>query len=141
MAFFNLKNQSQKERETTVKNVIAIMLADGHIDPEEMRFLGMVCQRVGLPEKELKSILKNPQSIEFTPAKAPQERMQQLIDIIGMMLADGHLDTREMDMCINLATRLGFKASAVTALVQQIVNQAQVSRGAQQVNINVNAFL
>lgn len=141
MGLFNLKSQSQKERETTVKNVIAVMLADGQMDPDEMRFLNAVCQRVGLSEKELKGVLKNPQNIEFTPAKNPNERMQQLIDIIGMMLSDGHIDSREMDICITLATKLGFKPSSVAALVQNIVNQAESSRGAQQVNINVDAFL
>ena len=56
MGFFNFKSQSQKERETAVKNVIAVMLADGKIDPNEMKFLSMVCQRAGVSEKELKNI-------------------------------------------------------------------------------------
>ena len=55
-------SQSQKETETAVKNVIAVMLADGKIDPNEMKFLSMVCQRAGVSEKELKSILQTPRA-------------------------------------------------------------------------------
>jgi tellurite resistance protein len=141
MAIFNLKSQAQKENETTIKNAIAIMLADGQIDPNEMEFLITICQRVGLSEKQLKAILQNPQSIEFTPAKNSNERMQQLIDMVWMMMADGHIDAREMDACITLAAKLGFKASTVGALVQHIVNELDRSRVARQVKVNIDAFL
>lgn len=141
MAIFNLKSQAQKENETTIKNAIAIMLADGQIDPNEMDFLITICQRVGLPEKQLKAILQNPQSIEFTPAKNSNERMQQLIDMVWMMMADGHIDAREMDVCITLAAKLGFKASTVGALVQHIINEIDRSRAARQVRVNIDAFL
>lgn len=141
MGFFSIKSQSQKERETAVKNVIAVMLADGKIDPNEMKFLSMVCQRAGISEKELKNILQKPQSIKFTPAKSPNDRMQQLIDMVWMMLADGQIDQREMDMCITLATHLGFKPSAVGALVQHIISELKRNREKQQVNIDLNSWL
>ena len=141
MGFFNTKSQSQQERETAVKNVIAVMLADGKIDPNEMKFLATVCQRAGLSEKELKNILQKPQSIKFTPAKSPNDRMQQLVDMVWMMLADGQIDQREMDMCITLATHLGFKPSAVGALVQHIISELKKNRAKQQVNIDLNSWL
>ena len=141
MGIFSFKSQSQKERETAVKNVIAVMLADGKIDPNEMQFLSMVCRRVGLSEKELKGILQKPQSIKFTPAKSPNDRMQQLVDMVWMMLADGEIDQREMDMCITLATHLGFKPSAVGALVQHIIAELKKNREKQQVSIDINSWL
>jgi hypothetical protein len=47
--------------------------------------------------------------------------MQQLVDMIRIMLADGQIDQREIDLCITLATRMGFRPSQVTALVQHIM--------------------
>ena len=141
MGIFNIKSRSQKENETTVKNAVAVMLADGQIDPNEMKILVMICQRVGVSEKKLQTIIQNPQSIVFTPAKDPNDRLQQLIDMVAMMMADGDIDPREMDVCITLATRLGFRASAVPALVQHLINQIGQRRGTNQVNVNINAYL
>jgi tellurite resistance protein len=141
MGIFSLKSHTQKEKETTVKNAIAVMLADGHIDPREMNLLSLICRTVGLSERTLQAILQNPQSIEFAPAKNLNDRMQQLIDIVTMMLADGRIDPSEMDVCITLATRLGFRPSSVGALVQHIINEISQNRGARQVNIDVNAYL
>lgn len=141
MGIFSVKSQSQKEKETTVKNAIAVMLADGHVDPNEMKFLAVICQRVGLSEKQLKAILQNPQSIEFAPADNPNERMQQLIEMVWMMMADGQIDPREMDVCMQLAIKLGFKPSAVTGLVRHIINEIERNRGTQRVSVDVGAFM
>jgi uncharacterized membrane protein YebE (DUF533 family) len=106
-----------------------------------MNLLATICKRVGLSESELKAILKNPQSIQFTPAQNPNDRMQQLIDMVFMMMADGDIDPREMDICMQLAMKLGFKPSAVSALVQEIINKIEQSRGTQRVKVNLDAFL
>jgi len=124
-----------------VKNAIAVMLADERIDPNEIQLLSMICQRVGLSEKQLKAILQNPQSIEFTPAKNPNDRMQQLVDMVAMMMIDMEIDPREMEVCIHLASKLGFRPSSVTGLVQHIINELEKSRGTQQVNIDVATYL
>jgi len=141
MSIFSFKSQSQKEKETTVKNAIAVMLADERIDPNEMQLLSIICQRVGLSEKQFKAILQNPQSIEFTPAKNPNDRMQQLVDMVAMMMIDAEIDPREMEICIHLASKLGFRPSSVTGLVQHIINELEKSRGIQQVNVDVAAYL
>ena len=141
MGFFSLKSQSQKEKETTVKNAIAVMLADGKIDPNEMKLLSVICQRVGLSEKQLKAILENPQSIEFTPAKNQNERAQQLIDMVAMMMVDGDIDSREVEILIHLASKLGFRPSSVTELVKHIINELGKNREVNEVNIDVAAYL
>lgn len=141
MGFFNFKSQAQKEKETTVKNAIAVMLADGQIDRNEMQLLGIICRRVGLSEKEFNVILQNPQSIAFTPARSLDDRMQQLIDMVAMMMIDGHIDPREMEICIHLASKLGFRPSSVAGLVHHIINELENNLETQQVSIDVAAYL
>ena len=122
------ESRSVREKKTAVKNVIAVMLADGRIDPSEMKFLAIVCKRVGISERDLKDILDNPQSITFTPADSLDERMKQLLDIVLMMLADGHIDERELDLCISIGRLLGFQPSAITRTVEAVVDQVERSR-------------
>ena len=117
------------------------MLADGKIDPNEQKMLFMMCSKYGINEKQLTEIMKKPQNIKFTAAKEPNARMQQLVDMIWMMLADGQIDQREMDLCITLATQLGFRPSHVTALVQHIIKEIQRNRETQQVNVNIEDWL
>jgi uncharacterized tellurite resistance protein B-like protein len=111
------ESQSTKEKKSTVKNVVAVMLADGKITSEEEAFLAVVCARVGLSPAELKSILDDPKRVSFTPAKDAKERIMQLLDVVFMMMIDGEVDRREMLLCQAIATRLGFSASAVPKVV------------------------
>ena len=141
MGFFNFKNQSQKERESAVKNLIAVMLADSKIEDNEKVHLGRICQRYGITDKQFKEILQKPQDIKFTVPQDPNARMQQLIDIVWMMMIDGHIDQREMDMCIALAVNMGFRPSAVPQLVQHIINEIKKQSQAQKVNVDVNEWL
>ena len=122
------ESQSTKEKKSTVKNVLAVMLADGKITPEEEKFLAAVCVRVGLSPAELKSILDHPESVSFTPAKAPKERIMQLLDVVFMMMIDGEIDQREMRLCQAIATQLGFPASAVPKLVIAIIEGIKKGR-------------
>ena len=141
MGIFNFKSQSQKEKETLAKNLIAVMLSDGQIDQDELKYLGMVCARHGITEKQLQDILKKPQNIKFTPPKDPNNRMQQLVDIVFMMLADGQIDEREMDTCMTLATHLGFRPSAVRDLVQHLIAEAKKNQQTKQVNVNLDDYI
>ena len=122
------ESQSTKEKKSTVKNVIAVMLADGKITSEEEELLAAVCVRVSLSPAELKSILDDPQSVSFTPAKAPKERIMQLLDVVFMMMIDGEIDQREMRLCQAIATQLGFPASAVPKLVMAIIEGIKKGR-------------
>ena len=122
------ESQSTKEKKSTVKNVIAVMLADGKITSEEEELLAAVCVRVSLSPAELKSILDDPQSVSFTPAKAPKERIMQLLDVVFMMMIDGEIDQREMRFCQAIATQLGFPASAVPKLVMAIIEGIKKGR-------------
>lgn len=141
MGFFNFKSQSQKEKESAVKNLIVVMLADGKIDDNEKVHLGRVCNRYGITPKQLEDILKKPQNIKFTVPQNPNDRMQQLIDIVWMMLIDGDIDQREMDVCITMATKMGFRPTAVPQLVQHIVNEIKKQAESQKVNVDVGDWL
>jgi len=116
-----LKTRKSKEIETTVMNLIAVMLADGEVTHEEKVLLSMVCVRVGLSENKLAEILQNPEKVKFTPAKNYEDRMDQLSEVVSMMLVDGNINQVEMDLCIIIALKLGFRPTAVDEIIHDIV--------------------
>ena len=113
-------DQATKEKKAAVMNVLAVMFADGKIDETEKKFLGAVCKRVGLSQEELKELLSDPGNIKFTVPESRKERIFQLLDMVFMMMIDGEIDQREMDVCITLATRMGFRPTAVSTIVEAI---------------------
>jgi len=135
------ESQSTKEKKSTVKNAIAVMLADGKITSEEEEFLAAICVRVGLAPAELKSILDHPEGVSFTPAKDTKERVFQLLDVVFMMMIDGEIDQREMRLCQAIATQLGFPASIVPKLVMAVVEGIKKGRERASVAADIEKFL
>lgn len=123
MALF--EGRAAKERKSALVNVLGVMVADGKIDINEQVFLAKVAVRLGMNEKEFKKVLANPSAVEFTPPKDNKERVYQLLDLITMMLADGQITQREMELCINVASRLGFATATVPTLINGIIQRAK----------------
>jgi len=115
------ESQSTRERKSTVMNAVAVMAADGKITPEEKTLLAVVCTRVGLSPDELKSVLEHPEKVAFTPASDQKGRIMQLLDAVFMMMIDGEIDRREMELCQAIAIKLGFPSSVVPKLVTAII--------------------
>jgi len=136
-----LTGRSTKEKRSAVMNVLKVMSVDGKIEPPEMNFLMAVAKRVGLSEKEMKSILQKPDKVKFVVPKEPSERLAQLMDAVFMMIADGKIDKREMDACMSLATRLEFKPSIVPNLVAHIVHAVKEGRNRDQARRDLSKFV
>ena len=135
------ESQSTKEKKSTVMNVLVVMQADGKITDSEKEILSGVCRRVGLSQKEYNEILDNPKKVKFTPAKDGKERLEQLIDAIYMMMADGEIDKLERDICMSIATKLDFRPSLVDDLVNKIIQKFGLSKEKEVVQVELEAFL
>jgi len=116
-----LEGKEAKKRKSHFKNLVTLSIIDGVIRESEQKLLLAIGLRLKLSKKEIKSVISNPQKIKFTPPKDPGERFSQLFDLIAMMLVDEHIDRREMDFLMTVATNLGFRPTAVQELVSKIV--------------------
>ena len=122
MAWFESRNK--KEQKTAAMNLLAIMGADREAAPTEIAFFQAACRRIGISEKDLAEMRSdaNEGKMNFVVPKEQKDRSQQLIDMIFMMMVDGKIDQREMDMCISIGTMLGFNPSGIRTLVDKIVD-------------------
>jgi len=117
--------KSNAEKMSTVKNVVSVMLADGKITHEEQEYLKTMSVRIGLSKSQLEYILKNIESIEFTPAKTKEERFDQLLNAVIMMMVDGDIDKSELTLCHDLAAKLMFSEDTVEDIVQRCIAVAK----------------
>ena len=135
------RDLSTEEKWSALKNVVAMMVADGKIDDAEKMWLTRVCGRLGLDVGDVQRIFNDPTSISFTTPQNPTEKAYQLIDSVFMMVVDGHIDSREMDLCLKLAGALGFNPGVVPKVVAAIVEAVQQGQNRDQIGEMTNSLL
>ncbi|UYZ59783.1 tellurite resistance TerB family protein [Hymenobacter latericus] len=111
--------QSKKVR-SHIHNLASLARVDGHIDEREMNFLVSVGKKNGLSSSDVRSVVAQAQQHSLTLPDNDSERFDQIFDLVDMMLADGVVDDNEMDFCIDMAEKLGFRKAIVGVLVRKI---------------------
>ncbi|WP_345072792.1 TerB family tellurite resistance protein [Hymenobacter fastidiosus] len=101
-------------------NLVALAKADGHIDEREMSFIMAVGKKNGMRAEDVNSVVANSSSVNLVIPDNDSERFDQIFDLVDMMLADGVVDDMEMDFCIDMAGKLGFRKAIVGVLVRKI---------------------
>ena len=114
------ENPQAKKIKGHLMNLAALAKADGHIDEREMSFIIAVGQKNGLNAKKVKALVSGSKGMSSDLPTTDSERFDQIFDLVDMMLADGVVDETEMDFCIIMAEKLGFRKAIVGVLVRKI---------------------
>lgn len=109
-----------KKLKSHITNLGALAKADGHVDPTEMEFIITIGERHGMKPSDVRHLLSNVGDVKPQLPSNDAERFDQIYDLVEMMLADGIVDENEMEFCINMAARLGFRKAIVGLLVRKI---------------------
>ncbi|GAA4425814.1 hypothetical protein GCM10023188_07160 [Pontibacter saemangeumensis] len=132
------ESEETKRLKSHITNLGALAKIDGHLDPTEMNYIVSIGQKHGMKADEVRHLVANVANIEPQLPANDSERFDQIYDLVEMMLADGIVDENEMDFCINMAARLGFKKTIVGVLVRKIsmgvkdgLSRANIKRDAQ----------
>jgi len=113
----------KQEQKSQFMNAFLVMMADKNIDPREMVLLELIRKRIGLSKEDVKEVIKNPQSVKFTPPKGEKERFAHLVDLVFMMMIDGKIEPSEARIVGDFAVMLGFKKESVPALLKVIADR------------------
>ena len=122
MGIFDFFTSNEKRVQLShLKNLVALMLADGKIEKAELAAIAAVCSREGLTDADLKRCIESPESIDFVPPSDNLQRIQYLKDMVLLMMSDGDIDTKEMLVCKMTAEVLGFKHEVIDAMLLDII--------------------
>lgn len=135
------ESRDSKEKKTLIMNLLAVMFADGKVDDRELEFLRNVAFEIGYSQDDIQAILNNPDNIEFVVSDDPEMRIQQLVDMVLMMMADGEIDAAEMDLCMTIAARMGFNSGIIPQMVEDIAAKMREGRPRDEVDKEVEEFL
>ena len=114
------ENEQVKRIKSHLLNLAALAKADGHIDEREMNFILAVGKKNGIKASEVKELVGGSKGTSNYLPTTDSERFDQIFDLVEMMLADGIVDETEMDFCIIMAEKLGFRKAIVGVLVRKI---------------------
>ncbi|MBY0425995.1 MAG: TerB family tellurite resistance protein, partial [Cytophagales bacterium] len=68
-------------------------------------------------------------------------RFEQIYELVQMMMADGKIHEQEMDFCVDVATKLGFRKAIVGIVVRKIVIGLQESTPKEKIKDEAAVFL
>jgi uncharacterized membrane protein YebE (DUF533 family) len=114
------ENEQAKKIKGHLCNLAALAKADGTIDDREMNFIITVGKKNGMSGPAVRKLVAGQTNCESDIPSNDSERFDQIFDLVDMMLADGIVDETEMDFCIMMAEKLGFRKAIVGVLVRKI---------------------
>ena len=102
------------------ENIVAVALADGYLAEDEQNFLMKKGEEYGLPTAVVEHIISMASLLQFQPPSSETNRHRQLSDAIHIALIDGQLHPKEYDLCMSLASRLGFTTEDVDRTIAEV---------------------
>ena len=135
------ENEQTKKIKSHIVNLAALAKADGHIDEREMNFIVAIGRKNGMRPADVRSVVANAGSVNLLLPDNDSERFDQIFDLVDMMLADGVVDDHEMEFCIDMAGKLGFRKAIVGVLVRKISMGVKDGLPREQIKEETQSFL
>lgn len=110
--------QYLKYKKSHLSNLVALARADGHVDDTEIKFLYAIGKKYGLKEKQIKDILEAKSSSKLEIPEKFYQRVGQLYDVVGMMMADEVIDKKEMEFCEIICQQMMLKPELIGEMVK-----------------------
>lgn len=107
--------------------MIQLALTDQELAEKEERLIFNLGHLHGIPEEEIRDLIKNPVSIGPVEALSNDEKFQYLYRVIQLMKVDGHIFKSEVEFCKTLAEKLGYRKSVVAELSSRIYSDPSVT--------------
>jgi len=135
------ENEQAKKIKGHLLNLAALAKADGHIDAREMAFITAVGKKNGISAADVQALVSGAKGMSTDLPTNDGERFDQIYDLVEMMLADGVVDETEMDFCIMMAEKLGFRKAIVGVLVRKISQGVKDGHPRERIKEESNQFL
>jgi hypothetical protein len=124
-----------------IANLVAIAQSDGNFSTAEKRLIFDIGKKNGLSTEKIKDIIKSEDPIKFKIPKTDSDRFDRVFDLVQMLLADGLKTEDELEVCIELAEKLGFRKAICGVLVRKILMGINAGLGHDQLKKECGDFL
>lgn len=110
MSFADLYQTGERKQDMGhFRNLVLLAQVDGTIDDSEILLLNKIGQRIGLSYTQIGNILDDPKSFNVMPPVSRDERYENMIDLIRMVVADSIIEEKEIKMLERFAVQIGYR--------------------------------
>lgn len=107
--------------------LIQLANIDGEFSGEEKMMIMMIGKANGLNEEEIMNIVENPVPLPSASTMTDEDRFEYLYNIVQLMKIDSQVYLSEIKYCEELAEKLGFKRSVISALSSRIFSDPGIT--------------
>lgn len=98
----------QSRQKGHFRNLVLLSKVDGVISAKENELLKRVALKLSLTDEQVAEIIANPQDYPEIPPVSREERYERFIQLIQLLIVDGHVDQHELALVKRLGVHLGF---------------------------------
>ncbi len=102
-------------------HLIQIAVADGVISDTEKSSLYRIGHKLGFSDQEIETFIESEKKSHFIPPYELSKRFERMYDVMKMIIIDGVIDDKEMELAEHLAERYHFKNEEIPALLELII--------------------
>jgi len=121
--------------------MIQLAITDQVLADKEERLIYNLGRLHGIPENEIRDLIKNPVPIGPVEVLNNDEKFQYLYMVIQMMKVDGQIFKSEIEFCKSLAEKLGYKKGVVAALSSRIYSDPTITADREELKRTAEKYL
>ena len=103
-----------------LRNLVALARVDENIHEAELDFIYKAGRRYGLKERQIAAILQEQKMPAPIMPASHEGKINLLFDLVGMMLADGIVEPRELEFCDDIARKFSLTHEIVHKIIDYI---------------------
>ena len=107
--------------------LIQLANVDGEFAGEEKMLIMMIGKANGFKESEIMDLVDHPEPLPPLSTMTDDDRFEYLYNIVQLMKIDSQVYLSEIKYCEELAEKLGFKRSVISALSSRIFSDPAIT--------------
>ncbi|MFA0964177.1 TerB family tellurite resistance protein [Roseivirga sp. BDSF3-8] len=112
---------------TQLSALIQLAKVDNQLDDSELRRIMNIGKANGMAEQDVLHVIDHPES-NFTPEyMTDDQRFECLYMVIQLMKVDGQVFKSEIEFCVSLAKKLGYKKDVVKVMSGMIYSDPKIT--------------
>jgi hypothetical protein len=136
-----IESKKTKGIKSHINNLVSLALSDGVFSLAEKRLIFNIGRRHGLKDEKLKKIIKTKDPIKFKVPDNDNDRVNMVMDMVEMLLADGVVGETEIADCISIAEKMGFRKAIVGVLVRKVIMDYKEGKAKEDIKAECGNFL
>lgn len=108
-----------------VVSMFTLAIADGFVSPEELTLVYEKGKELGLTGEQVDDVIQNPHRVAFEVPSTLVGSIASLYDLAKVVITDGRVDPREVDLLRSFARRFGVPTPLVDQVVEALIDEVR----------------